>query len=330
MQTPTLLYVECAAPGLLRLDGAPFAQTPAEGLCRYVARTALTMEFLPMGNPPGGVFLPFARQIDLSADAPRIFENDGAAELFVLPAEAFALRLHPPALPRPQLPRTLTQLRFSPGSGTVTAEICADADTVLLLSDAAGNVLFACSLCAGELKEPRLFTRRMEGRVLLFAEGKCEGGVLFACVDPASRRLLSREECLSYRLLDAGAEWIFPLGAPEVTLHCRTDRLSSGGAPSHRVQTAAPLPARSAGIALAEAVRLRDGEAAMSLLEPSLRAQLSFSDLCEFWGETDGVYLPLCRDAQVAVCQKTAPHMFSVRLFDFAFAQGKIADLTEQ
>ena len=101
MQTPTLLYIECAAPGLLRLDGAPFAQTPAEGLCRYVARTALTMEFLPMGNPPGGVFLPFARQIDLSADAPRIFENDGAAELFVLPAEAFALRLHPPALPRP-------------------------------------------------------------------------------------------------------------------------------------------------------------------------------------------------------------------------------------
>ena len=161
MQTPTLLYVECAAPGLLRLDGAPFAQTPAEGLCRYVARTALTMEFLPMGNPPGGVFLPFARQIDLSADAPRIFENDGAVELFVLPAEAFALRLHPPALPRPQLPRTLTQLRFSPGSGTVTAEVCADADTVLLLSDAAGSVLFACSLCAGELKEPRLFTRRM-------------------------------------------------------------------------------------------------------------------------------------------------------------------------
>ena len=71
-------------------------------------------------------------------------------------------------------------------------------------------------------------------------------------------------------------------------------------------------------------------ELALSYLEDSLKSELSFSDLQEFFGEMSGVERALCREGALAFQYPVSGHTYYVRIFDLSFSFGKISNISER
>lgn len=331
MEQLNLLKIECDIPGMIRINGDFAGQTPAPNLCRYITEQHIYLEFIPICQSSYGYYLPIARMLDFDKEHPNILENDGRVELYLLPENACTVIIKPPLLPTPCIPCCIASFRFSADNSQYVAEIYQDQTINLALYDNNGTTLLACMFSEAPLKSARIFVRRINGKYFLFAEGQLDEKTLLLCADISARSIIFLEQCNSYRILENGVELTVPCGCREFCLRCLRINLHRDDPFSYHIEQLSANPdGQALCIALFEAVRYQDAQNAMQLLSPSLREQLSFADLCEFLGDIQGVYLPLCHESRIATIFKYAPNIYRVRFFRFQISQQKISNLEEQ
>lgn len=331
-----LLKIECALPGIVYINGGIAGETPSANLCRYVSGGRTYLSFAPVSGEGGRVYIGFSRIIELSYDAPSITADDGTLSLYILPGSVCLVRLFPPSLPLPRTPYTLSSLDFklAPNGRQCRAEVFYDFSFQFCLSEITGKILLACQLM-NDVRESQLFLRCIGENSYLFAEIALKHGMGLLCISPHLPTLVFLEECAGYSFSENGVEIYFDVGDPYGYMLVSRRTFSIDGIQQeeafcrHSQETAELSPSNTAA-ALVFALKYGNEELALSYLANSLRAEVTFEDLRDFFGEIGSVEQSFARPGELAISSPAGGNMFFVRMFAIEFSGNKISNISEQ
>lgn len=331
-----LLQVSSHVRGFIEINGSAAGETSGAPLSLLIPDGRLLFSFSPLENTANQLFLPFSRILSLDCDPPCVVCDDGHIMLEVLPDQMIFARIDPPFIAKSQemLPHILCSLSVPAGNKELRGIIYFDRTFNFSLEDPARKILFAYAF-PKPITAPRLHTRRISGITFLFAEGQTERGKILLCVRVMGGDFfVFCERCARFEL---GDEIILyqDVGDPYghlLAVHYRFSQntlarsfeelvlLGEGSASSEE------LTALSFGLAMQYGAQ----ELALSYLEDSLKSELSFADLREFFGEMSGVERALCREGALAFQYPVSGHTYYVRIFDLSFSFGKISNISER
>ncbi len=332
-----LLKIECPVSGIVSINGEIAGETPNTSLCHYVGEKRVYLSFAPVCGDDKRLYIGFSRIITLSYETPAVTADDGTLSLYIFPGSVCFVRIRPPFILLPQTPYTLVSLDFSAATtvGHYHAEVYFEFSFQFALSDSSGRILLVCPLPAG-LKSARLFTHEMNARPYVFTETVTEKEtLLLVCVDISSSTLMFMEECESYRFEKDTVEIVSDVGDPyghRLFSHCTftADGLIYRHTFRHHSESSQePSPALTPA-AFALAVKYQNAEVALSYLSPSLKKEVSFEDLRDFFGEIGSVETAMARPGELALAAPAEKNTFYVRLFSIEFSDNQISNITEQ
>ena len=341
MENLKILRILSHVHGLVEINGTMVGETQPGEMSLYAPEGRFFLTFTPLASPKGQVALPFGRILDLSAEPPEILSNDGLIELFLLGKDIQILRLFPPTLPLPdgRIPCILASQDFTANGHRYTGMIYFDRTVNFAVQDASQNILFATPV-GEEITHPRVFLQSMGTSLFCFAEGRQKDGNLFLlCTSllpeislcfsrPCHSYQITGEELLLYQSVDDLSGYLLlehyalenhrliPGGRELVPAEEDTSREASTIAILHR---------------LILAVRFGEAELALSCLSPTLRSELNFSDLQEFFGEFSGLDEDAPEnDSQIALRYPITANVYLIRVFSFSFVGFLIANISEE
>ena len=329
-----VLQIHSKVHGLVKLNDTPAGETQGAPIMLPVSfGSKLMLSFEPFENPADGVYLPFTRQILLEEETPSILHNDGLISLCAWPDGMYEVFLVPPCVHNDAgtMPQILSSLEYFFQNKQYLAYVYLDRTYNFAVEDAVTHkILFAYGF-PEPLKHFGIQFRRIGGLPFLLITGDHNGERRMLCVYGG----LPVGFCfylpfLDFHLDNDSLVLFQDIGDPfgrTLSLPYRPEQhsLVPGAVSIADHPAAAKTPdAESIAQSFLLAVKYGDSAYALSLLCSSLKEELSFPDLLEFFGDfsciTPNLFGSSSESPEIALKYELCSNISYTRIFIFEFS----------
>lgn len=322
-----VLRIISDVPALAVINGSPAGTANKNGLYVNAAKGSLFLTLLPLTDRPSS-YLPMTRRITLGS-TPALDEADGGMELFILPGGVAVIKAYlMPVDTDIQIPHILAAKNFSLNNAQYRATVYFDR-TCNLAIESAGEVIF-CTKFEHCLTLAEIFIKRISNIPHVFAVGQDPSGSQVVAVSIKDEPALEFiKNCKSFSFKENGAEILLSMGDPSGFL---LKEEYSGEPPMLRRTGLVPpsiLPEKKEALSIALYVKHGAEAEAMACLAPSLKGDVSFADLLDFFEDFSFALPEASGEDTLALAYPITPHIYNVRIFKFEFQNGLIQNITE-
>lgn len=313
-----MLRVFSDEPAFLVLDGSAAGRTGKEGMALPIAGKELMIQLFPLSAG----YSPITKSV--SFDPPSVMSADDTLGLYAMPGGVFEIHARFRAEKTPdKLPFVLASLAFNSSQRNLKASVYFDRAFGLAVEEG-GKVIFSHSF-SHSLSSAKIDLRQLYGAYFLIAEGFFDGGEEIKILSPRGDiRLLLERTASRFTAGESGTEIISVFEGTKI----REVFSPAGENTFSRPSAIYAADTSDEGLfrALLYAVKNGMETLAMSLLSQSLKSDVSFSDMKEFFGDFEGVFK--CADG-VALFYGAGGGARRVRIFNFSVKDRKLSNITE-
>ena len=313
-----MLKIVTNVPALVMIDGVFAGKTDAQGFVLPVSQTQLAIVLYPLTQGA-----PISKIVNLEKRTMEVAQDRAA--LYLLPQQQVVLTAQFPEELPCGLPYVLKSLPFAIGNRQMRASIYFDR-TFNLAVEEGDAVAFCCAFRAA-CSSCSLQMRHISGQPFLFAEGGQDERKELIALSLSPISFLFSKDILGFSFSEQG-----------LRVECALEGLQGAALLEQYAMENAKLVLQSAKLikkegalstaeALVYAIKYGDEPFAMSLLAPSLKQEVSFSDLKDFFGEFEALFLQAPH--ALALCYPLSPRVYDVRTFSLELQGPLISNIAE-
>ncbi len=313
-----MLRIFSDEPAVLVIDGSAAGRTGKDGFALPVAGRRFIIQLFALTAG----FAPITKYISL--EPPGVTAADETLRLFCLPGGVFELRARFGAGKTPEkLPYVLASLGFASEQKNLKASVYFDRAFGLAVEE--GEKVIFSHAFSHSLVSAKITLRPLYGAHFLIAEGMFDGGVEVKIIRPRGNiALLLERNAAFFSAEEQQTEIVSFYGGTKL----RELFMPAGEKTFERPSAVHAADAGAVNLfhALVYAVKNEMEEFAVSLLDASLKNDVGFTELRDFFGDFEDVFQ--CAEG-TALTYSEENGAARVRIFGCSVKNEKIANITE-
>ncbi len=307
--------------------GATVASESKDASCSLLLPSGRSViSILPVSSGKAGVFLPLYFILDLS-ERPNISRKDEHVKLLVHDnSQLYLLVKFPVYSSQSILPHTMCRTNFTYNAKSLRAAVYYNECAVAVIEDSYSNILYALAL-DNSTQSCKVNVVHRNGVTFAIFEARCEQCVKLAVICVSGKTRLALEcECESFHVAEIITVKKCINDAKFLLEYSFTGEHVS--LVSARTEQEEGFSCLAAIFCFAQLLQAKSESLVMEMLHTSLRRDVSFSALREYFGEFESIFPSLC-DAKSLALVYSEGNFSRIRKFSIAFSGNKISDISE-